>query len=399
MEFITRTIIANSQGPAINGKIQIFESYINIFLLAAIFGLNTSMLKFINLNSTKMKLKNVFTTILGINFIISIFISFFIYILVKFFIFKGQIELINAFSCFIFVLPFFSITSFSQGTYVHFLIGRGEIKISSKYKLIASSILYVFLTLVTLIFGFKGYYFTYFIYIIISIFPCIFLFKNYIDLSLFVNVIFSFKTWINNKYIKFAFPAFIANCLSLLITNVDVILLSVNNISVNKIGVYSVAILISRGVLIIPMGYLQSNFSKINYKISEDRSLYITLYKKEIRNLIIIMLPITIILILISNIMTNILFNDTYSNSVDITRLLMISTFFQSLGMVAGNIFLILEKVKVNLYLNIIRLVLTLLFSYLFLMKFSISGLAFSGILTNMIFVVIQGLIIRRVKI
>ncbi|PGM56743.1 polysaccharide biosynthesis C-terminal domain-containing protein [Bacillus sp. AFS053548] len=398
MEFLARTIIANNQGPAVNGKIQIFETYFNIFLLATIFGMNSSMLKYTSSKDSKKKLAEVFSTILGLNFIISIIVSIIISIFVRI-LFNGQTDLIFAFTLISIVLPIFSITSFSQGTFVHLLLGIGDIKKSSKFKLIASFIMFLLLTFFTIKFGFKGYYITYFIYIIISIFPCIYLFKEYLDLRKVLEVVVSFKTLIKSVYIKFALPAFIANCLSLLIINVDVIVLSLYSISSQLIGLYSIAILISRGILIIPMGYLQSNFSKINQKLTEDKKLYIFIYKKELRNLCILMLPITIFFIIFSTPIIHLIFNETYENSIDLTRLLMISTFFQSLGMVAGNIFLILEKVKLNLYMNIIRLVLVSIFSFIFLKLFGIYGLAISNIITNLIFISIQGLLIRSVKI
>ncbi|MFS0883370.1 oligosaccharide flippase family protein [Metabacillus niabensis] len=389
-EFLTRAYIANKLGPEVNGQIQLFDTYINLIILFAIFGMNTSVLKFVSESNIRSTQKVIFNKIISLTLIFSFGISITLYLLS--YVIPYDKWLIGSLRLMLLVIPLFSLTYFSQGIIVHYLLARELVNFSSIYKLILGSFFSLFLLIGALSYGFKGYYLSYFIYgAISSLIIIIFLIKKEeIKLNEVYNFIKKPKSLFREKYFSFAIPSFASNATSLIISNLDVLVISYVLRDTVSVGIFSAAVLVSRGVLIIPMGYMQAQFAKINKQLINDRNHIFKIYYKQFKKMSVLMLPISLVIIISSEFIIKYAFGLEYMDASLILKLLIISTLIQSIGMIGGNILLALGNVKANLILNLLRGIIGLFLLLYFTNILGLKGSAIANILGALLFLISQ---------
>ena len=345
------------------GTISIVASVFAIFVPFSGFGSQQSLLRFGSMSDDALEKEKLSTYLLKQGFIYHLLLSG-LFIFVSFFFINKYEEIFYIFLLFTIRLIGFYFLNHIQSQFRIFGNNRGFARITNIVNL--SGV--VLLLVLSYYFGLKGYL------IAIAVTPFIaFLWfkKEYLN-SVGENFNFSKKEIWN-----YGFHAAGTALLSDTLFSADVLMLSflMNETAVAN---YKVAILIPANITFLALTFMQSDFPVLakNYRNRNFLTSYITNYYK-------IFIPISLLIFLVGLIFkTEILylfFRERYADNSWVFVILLagfsLNMLFRNLY---GNLLSAVGMMKMNTAISILTLVMLVLFSFVFVKKFGIEGMAFS---------------------
>lgn len=204
------------------------------------------------------------------------------------------------------------------------------------------------------------------------------------------------------NFIKFSMVSSFNNAIAQLLYVIDIFLIGILIVDANEIASYKTATLIPFALNFIPlsiMTFIYPYFAKnhSNKKWIKDN------YKKLTKYLLIINSVISIFLIIFAKFIIKLLFGSQYLDSVYIFQILAFGYFIAGTFRIpAGNILVMLKKLKFNFYLSIITGILNIVLGIILIYKFGAIGAAFSTILvfifTSLLGSIYLNLVLRNEK-
>ena len=345
------------------GTISIVASLFAIFMPFSGFGSQQSLLRFGSMSDDVLEKEKLSTYLLKQGFIYQLLLSG-LFIFVSFFFINKYEDIFYIFLLFTIRLIGFYFLNHIQSQFRIFGDNRGFARITNIVNLSGVLLLLV----LSYYFGLKGYL----IAIAVTPFIAFFWFKREYLNSVIENFSFS-KKEIWNYGLHAAGTALLSDTLF----SADVLMLSflMNETAVAN---YKVAILIPANITFLALTFMQSDFPVLakNYRNRNFLTSYITNYYK-------IFIPISLLIFLVGIIFkTEILylfFSERYADNSWVFVILLagfsLNMLFRNLY---GNLLSAVGMMKMNTAISILTLVMLVLFSFVFVKKFGIEGMAFS---------------------
>ena len=345
------------------GTISIVASVFVIFMPFSGFGSQQSLLRFGSMSDDLMEKEKLSTYLLKQGFIYQLLLSG-LFIFVSFFFINKYEDIFYVFLLFTIRLIGFYFLNHIQSQFRIFGNNRGFARITNIVNL--SGV--VLLLVLSYYFGLKGYL----IAIAVTPFIAFFWFKKEYLNSVVENFSFS-KKEIWNYGLHAAGTALLSDTLF----SADVLMLSflMNETAVAN---YKVAILIPANITFLALTFMQSDFPVLvkNYRNRNFLTSYITNYYK-------IFIPISLLIFLVGfTFKTEILylfFSERYADNSWVFVILLagfsLNMLFRNLY---GNLLSAVGMMNMNTAISILTLVMLVLFSFVFVKKFGIEGMAFS---------------------
>lgn len=345
------------------GTISIVASVFAIFIPFSGFGSQQSLLRFGSMSNDSMEKEKLSNYLLKQGFIYQLLLSGLFIFVSLFFISKYQ-DIFYIFLLFTIRLIGFYFLNHIQSQFRIFGNNREFAKITNVVNLSGVGLLLV----LSYYFGLKGYL----IAIAITPFIAFYWFKKEYLNSVVENFSFS-KNEIWNYGLHAAGTALLSDTLF----SADVLMLSflMNETAVAN---YKVAILIPANITFLALTFMQSDFPVLakNYRNKNFLTSYITNYYK-------IFIPISLLIFLVGFIFkTEILylfFSERYSDNSWVFVILLggfsLNMLFRNLY---GNLLSAVGMMKMNTAISVLTLMMLVLFSFVFVKKCGIEGMAFS---------------------
>ncbi|WP_163239075.1 flippase [Clostridium sporogenes] len=192
------------------------------------------------------------------------------------------------------------------------------------------------------------------------------------------------------EFLKFSVISSLTNAVSLLLFQIDVILIGNMITDTSIIAIYKVATVIPMNMLFLPssvMVFLYPYFAKQCNNKAWIKEKYLKLQKY----LTIINGLISVICIIFAPLIIKIIFGTQYLSCTNTFRILWVGYFIAATFKVpSGNILFTIKKVKVNLFNSIISGILNIVLDILLILKFGYNGAAIATVITFIISSVIS---------
>ena len=365
------------------GTIKVMQSYLNVLVILATFGLNTSVLKLCSENVSEEEKKSMFS----FSFFITLFVSL---ILILGVISLYHLSIINVdylFTIYIFLIPCLSLTSIV----IAYLQSQQKIKTISSVQSLSRIFVVVLSTLFAFWTGITGYINS-LVILNFCVFILVFIYiKKEISLKYFFNVT---KSKIR-KIFNVSIYSFGTNLFIVLLANLNIIIASLLNVNQNTIGLFSIAQLIITVVLLIPSTLGQIMIPKIS-KVSHDKVQVKKIFRKYSVINKILSIAVPIFIGLIAPFIIPILFGENYSKSVLFLEILLFGYVFRSLYAPIGNTLLSVGCSNIIFYMNLTSVILNILLNYFLILKFGMYGAAIANTITYFISFLIYNYCFKR---
>ena len=385
---LNNIIIGNAYGSEGLG---VFNQVVAFYFIASTFaalGLNNATLKHASVESNdKSELKYLLSTNLYITLISSSIISTIIFLSTIYTPFLYSNNLVARSVTFISVaLPFFGINK----NLLSYLNALRQIKLFS----IIRSLRWILLLIVLLIFTRAN--------VSIEYTPLVFAISEiFLTIALIIinkdSIGFSFSRKWAKISLSFGIQSFLAEILSISNDKVDLLIIGYL-LSVKEVGIYSFAVSIARGILQIPVVFLQ-NFNPIVAKLwAENKKEQLNGYVKKIKKFsLIILLPSWFLISILYYILINYIMINEYADSFFIFLVLSIGIFIFSNFSWTGLMLIMGGFLKQNL----IRILFMLIFSTtsLFIITSSLGlwGATIATSINFIVFSIIQILALKKI--
>ncbi|MFV0605967.1 MAG: flippase [Niabella sp.] len=109
------------------------------------------------------------------------------------------------------------------------------------------------------------------------------------------------------------------------------------------------------------------------------------LYEKSVGVVLAILIPVTVILILFSDLVINIVVGNKYPESVQLLRLTLLVCIFIPFGRQAGTAFSSSGNVKINFYMIILNTILIIVCNYFLIDMYGVVGAAYTTLIANVV--------------
>ncbi|WP_052131498.1 flippase [Planococcus sp. CAU13] len=365
------------------GTIKVMQSYLNILVILATFGLNTSVLKLCSEKVNEDEKKSIFS--------ISLFISLFSSLaLILGFIILNKLSLLkvdNLFVVYILLIPFLSITNIVMV----YLQSQEKVKTISLIQSLSKIFIVVISTICAFWMGLNGYIYSLVILNFFTFVLILFYIRKEVNFRYFLTMTVS-KT---KKIFNISIFAFGSNLLGALLANGNIVIASLIGIHQVTIGYYSIAQLIITSMMIIPSTLGQIMVPKIS-KVSKDKLQVEEIIKKYRSRNAVLAIAISLFIGLIAPIAIPFVFGQNYSNSVLYLEILLLGFVFWSLYAPIGNTLLSVGRSDINFYVNLISVIINISLNYFLISYFGMYGAAIANTLTYFVAVFIYSYFFRK---
>lgn len=357
-------VIANLYSPETLGLYNYLVNFLLIFYVIGEFGLNTYITKEQSRSeqfpSESLLIVGSFKVFLTL---VSFLFAYFIYI------FIGQEE---------FYLFFLVSLLLMSDTILSLIYSFYRAKELFIYELLYKSLQagsYLFVGILGLLVKQVG--FQLFITILVFFNICLFIYAFY----RFNGLKFNLHKKVSNTYLIIQvhfhniLPIFLATIFTTLYFRIDILMIE-NFMSLEQVGVYSVAFKLLEGAMILPLMLgvvLFTKLSKGRQNIKTDL----------IRHFIIGFVVFSCFYLFIDEVIS-ILFNKSYLNSINIAKILSFSILIMSINTYLFNYFIANNKPYINVKISFLMLLSNLMLNYIFIPLYGLAAAAITTILTEL---------------
>ncbi|XPV68795.1 MAG: flippase [Halarcobacter sp.] len=361
--------MARYLGPNDFGKFSFVESIISIVVVFTTLGLDSIVIK--ELVKNQKRVNELLGTAFVLKFLSSIVVIFFIFIYINLIDNEYPINLLLIVISFSFIFHSFNVIDF----YFQSKVLSKYVVFSKLIALLVSSSLKIYL----IVYSYPLIYFAWVILIesvIVALGLLFFYFQNKFS-------VFSWK--VDNSLIKsllkHSYPLIFAGVLTTIYAKIDQVMIK-EILDVAQSGYYSAAVRLSEIWFIIG-GLVCSSFFPLIIK-SKDKS--ISLYYKKIQQLLVFLIFCAYLLIgsvyFLSDFIIVSLYGENFLSSSQILVIHIFSTVFVYMGLVSSKWLVIENKTNLELYRNLIGVIINIGLNFIFIKKFGISGAAYASLIT-----------------
>ncbi|HNP66394.1 MAG TPA: oligosaccharide flippase family protein [Aequorivita sp.] len=301
--------------------------------------------------------------------------NYFFFLGILFVLFLGAIATIffSFFSWLFLIIPFVFYAIFFTGGIAqsYFLVNQGS-SYASYYKIIISILFYGVVFISIYYFDVAGYAYVY---------------VNYLLLPLsFIHVVALFhrekilwkkikRYWrLFRRLLLSSFTLVISNFANMMFLYTDIFLIKLLSENSNiDIANYSFALNIGNMLLLIPLTLVQVDIEKLKNNFGYVRELN--------KKIIILVITISVVLVLLFYVITNYYIID-YKNIFSLFMIILSAKIVQSFSPIYGSMLIIFKRYNVNLYINLMTLLLNFILSYLLYNSFSLYGIASASVIS-----------------
>lgn len=370
------------------GRIRVLQSFVNIALVVSTIGMEVSITKFCSEKIENDKKIGMLSTAIKSVLLSSLIIYLLLFIL-SFFGFYSKDDLVNTYMrYYAIILPIISLSNLLFA----YLQSQKQVKKIAKVQSFSRILNICVVVLFVYFFNFKGY--------IISMIVCAFL-----SFCLYVPQLKSeLKQSLNMKINKYYFSKLfemgkynlLTNAMGQLMASMDSLMINYFTNNQKELGYYSIAQMFILGLRMIPNTLAQIMIPYISEETDniEKITCITKAYKKKLAYVmsVVILLSYFIIPLLV-----RFFFGYKYNNTIVYFRVLIVGLAAFSLYVPNITILLSIGQVKYNLYYGILMGVSSLFFSYIFIQKYDVIGVAYASSLTFIVGLFISEFLIRRV--
>jgi O-antigen/teichoic acid export membrane protein len=388
IEFLLKLVLSRVLSPEQLGMIQKVETYFEIIIVIAVFGINTAILKFVSEDSDNNKIKIIITWLVKKSILISTILMLVLCTLT----YSNIIPIspnINSIYFLFFTVPLFVFSHPSHGLVMSLFNAQSNVNKMSIYKIVYYLLLFILAVPAIMLWGFQSYF------IVLTV--LILLMSGYslnIVRKLFINKASKPK---NHKSINsFILYSALSNTSSIILNNLDILMVTFL-FSDKEVGYYTVAFLIMKSLWVLPLSIMQIEIPKVSFNYKNNSMNVLEYYKKFLFKMIKINWPIIIIVLLMSRFLLTTLFGDEYLIVNASLKILLVGTLFYSFTIVGGAILLATNNIKINLLLSIARGITLVLLTVLSVHFYGLEGVALGSSTTYIIFFILQTIIFKKI--
>jgi len=203
-----------------------------------------------------------------------------------------------------------------------------------------------------------------------------------------IKIDFSVDKELIKKLFRYTYPMFISGLGYTMFLWFGPTLLSINENFID-VGLYKVAMTLQGFILFVPNAINYNLIPSVS-NLSASKPEYLSAFvSKVLKTVMLIILPLVLCVGLFSKQLILILFGDAYVGAVSASYILIISVFFISLNATMGAIFTGIGKTKTLMYTNISAYFSLIVFSYYFISRYGLMGLAFTSLSIYSLFTLI----------
>lgn len=284
----------------------------------------------------------------------------------------------------LFIVPI--ITSLN-GIISNVLRAKGENHKYSLLQVLTTVIHYVVIIPLTLLWGLFGSIISQYFYNIITLIVGIFIVKK------FINNLFN-KTNISKNekrsFLKLAIGSQINNSIGNLLYTVDIFVIGLMVVNNTDLAIYKVATIIPGALVFLPSCFIIYIFPYF-IRNKKNKTWLNSNLKSIIKYGAIIYGIFTLIVIILSKYIITILYGNNYLGAIVPFNILMIGFYFMAtITMPTFNVIYSMRKVKINILINFISIVLNVIFNIILIYKFGIVGAAIATALVKIFMAIIS---------
>lgn len=370
------------------GVIKILQSYLNIFLIIASLGINTSILKLCSEDINYKERINIF----NIGFMLTIFSSFILIILIlitQHFSFLNIDTSINELlKIYIFLVPILTLINLI----IVYFQAQQKIKQMSYIQSLSKIIIIIFSTLCAYLSGLHGYIWSLVILNFISLLMTVPFIKNELV------SIFSIKisTGIVKRIFNIAFFAFGANLLGVLLSNINIIMANHLINDTKEIGYYGIAQLIVTTMMLIPstLGQIMvPKISKVSNSIGDVQDI-LKIY--QARNTF-LAVSVAVLAAISAPFILPFVFGISYQNSVVYFEILLIGFVCWSLYSPKGMTLMSIGRSDVNFYVSLVSFIFNIILNYILINNYGMHGAAIANSFTYFVTIFINAYFFNKI--
>jgi len=196
-----------------------------------------------------------------------------------------------------------------------------------------------------------------------------------------VHIKISINSSIYKKYFFEGYLLFFASIFSILILRIDQLMIK-NLMSSYDLGIYSVAVTIAESVNFIPVVMSYSLYPYfVNVKLDESK--YVANLNKFLKFTTLIAIVLIALFYLIGVNLINEFIDPIYSFSISISKILIFSIIFISLGTCSNSFYMRNNLEKLIFKRSLICVSINIILNFIFIPKYGIIGAAYSTLISN----------------
>jgi O-antigen/teichoic acid export membrane protein len=371
------------------GRIKILQSFIAIIIILAGLGVNTAILKLCSENTNDDKKQIIFINGFKIILVIATFITVIVYLISSFSTMLSRDVIVNtAMKYYCLQVPFIVLNDLG----IAYLQAQKKIQLMSKMQILLRILIIIFSLLMTYIFGFYGYIVGIVGSNIIASIIFFVLFKNE---KIRFNQVKVEYTYIS-KILNIGVFAFAANIIGQITASTDIIMLNYLVGDNEQIAYYGIAQLVIMGLRLIPTTLNQimtPYLSQHSASIEKVKEIYNTYNKR----MFILMLGTSILGILLVPFVIPFIFGQSYKESIQYFRILLIGLFFWSIYSPKGITLLSIGKINFNFYATLVVSVINVILNFIFIKNLGMIGGAYATMISYFLGIFTVGYAFKKV--
>ena len=212
---------------------------------------------------------------------------------------------------------------------------------------------------------------------------------NFVTIKLSVDL----KLW---KYLlKECIPFIVSYAFFIIYYRIDILMLSKMEGSF-AVGIYSSAFKIIDPLLFIPSALTSTLVPLMSKAFINDLPKLKHLYSEGTKYIVLLMLPLTIALFILSENVIHLLYTEEYYVSIVTFQILSLTLFFNSVNSMQNSLLIASDRQKVNTLSLGFCCVLNVLLNYMFIPSYGCNGAAFATLLSVITLFTLQFLFIKR---
>lgn len=188
------------------------------------------------------------------------------------------------------------------------------------------------------------------------------------------------------KVMHVAFPIALTMVFTTLYFKIDIIMLSMFNVSNSGIGFYSAAVKLIEILNVIPAVFVSGIFPILASFSEKIKSELESTFKKSFQTLLLIAAPIVVTTAILSDNIIRVIYGSAYINSAIALRILIWTSLFIFPNFLLSNLIVIANRQKLNALFSFSCLVLNVILNLFLIPHYSFVGASIATVVTDMVF-------------
>ena len=193
---------------------------------------------------------------------------------------------------------------------------------------------------------------------------------------------------ISKKLLVEAIPVALSGFFLIICHRTDVIMLSFLE-GDTSVGFYSAAYRLSEPLILISYALVASLFPLMSSSFTTSKSSLVKMYDHGLKYILIIMIPICLGIMLLSDNIITFIYGNEYLNSIEALKILIWSLFFVSINYLFTQLLIATNRQRFATIIMFFSVITNIILNFILIQKYSFIGASFATLITEMIFCII----------